>query len=79
MKATFKCSEIRNVFLRRLDSCVELEINYIKGDGQFLARKSLNKDISNRIDDFSYAYEDISDALIEGKDFVRIELKTVGD
>lgn len=78
MKATFNCSEIRNVFLRRLDSCLELEINYINDGERFLARKSLKKDICNIIEDFSNAYEYISEALIEGDDFVSIELKTVG-
>lgn len=78
MKATFKCSEIRNVFLRKLDSCVELEINYINEGEHFLARKSLKEDICNRIEDFSNAYDDISEALIEGDDFVSIELETVG-
>lgn len=42
MKATFRCSEIKNVFLRRLDSCLELKINYINESVQFLARKSCN-------------------------------------
>ena len=78
MKATFKCSEIRNVFLRKLDSCVELEINYINEGEHFLARKSLKEDIRNIIEDFSNAYEYISEALIEGDDFVSIELETVG-
>lgn len=75
MKATFNCSCIKEVCLNEVSNFIELEVQYTIARSCWIARQEMKDEAMYVVEDFRYAYERISDALINGEKFVSVEIQ----